>query len=123
MKKLILITLLIFSSPSYAEWTAVTKTSDGYNFYVDFDTIRVVDGYLYFWYLSDFPEPFEGDLSVITYVQSDCKLFRSKRLQFIYHTENMGGGRAQPEEPIEKGWQYPPPDTVMAVVLEEVCSR
>ena len=55
MKKLTLIfTLLVstvmFSSPSYAEWTKVGElVSNGSTFYVDFERIKNVDGFVYWW--------------------------------------------------------------------------
>ena len=58
MKKLTLILTLLFStamfsSPSYAEWTKVSKTVEGVSVYVDFKRIRKESGYVYFWLLKD----------------------------------------------------------------------
>jgi len=60
MKKLILILLfstVMFSSPSYAEWTKVNKDADGNTNYVDFERIRKHVGYVYYWELSDYLKP------------------------------------------------------------------
>ena len=83
MKKLLLIftllfSTLMFSTPSYGEWTKVSSTLNGaHTFYVDFDSIRKHGGYVYFWRLSDFLKPNKyGTLSDKSYNQGDCKLFR-----------------------------------------------
>ena len=55
-------------------------------FYVDFASMRKVDGYVYFWRLSDFLKPDTyGELSYKIYTQGDCKLFRFKYLSDSYH--------------------------------------
>ncbi len=125
MKKLILIFVIAFASPSYAEWTEVTKTKSGITFYVNFDTIRKIDGYVNFWRLSDFPKPIEGYFSAKVYYQGDCKLFRYKALSVRLHTEAMEGGLMK-EKIItgrDRGWIDIPPDTKDAIILKAVCNR
>ena len=131
MKKLLLIftllfSTLMFSTPSYGEWTEVSKNVVGDTFYVDFDRIRKHGGYVYWWDLSDYLKPLElGYLSTKTYNQGDCKLFRFKVLSFSFHKEPMGRGTGNVQEPVKnsQGWKYPPPDTVDETILTKVCSR
>ncbi len=128
MKKLLILSTLIFSvmfsSPSYAEWTKVGETADGITLYVDFDRIRKVDGYVYWWSLSDFLKPQRGTLSVKAYYQGDCKLFRHKTLNGSFHIKSMGKGTASHSEtPKNPEWNYPSPDSVNEDVLKSVCSR
>ena len=74
MKKLILIVLLIFSSPSYADYTQVTETEAGNTVYVDFNRIRQVDGYHYVWRVTNFLTPDEqGYLPLQIYEAVDCR--------------------------------------------------
>ena len=74
MKKLFLIftllfSTLMFSTPSYAEWTKVGSNVEGDVFYVDFDRIRKHEGYVYFWELIDYLKPTKfGDLSNKNYL-------------------------------------------------------
>ncbi len=70
MKKLItaLTLLIMFSTPSYAEWKRVGNTTNGDSFYVDFDRIRKVDGFVYWWQVTDFLKPdYRGDFSYKAY--------------------------------------------------------
>ena len=65
---------VMFSSSSYAEWTKVDENASGDVFYVDFETIRKHDGYVYWWELGDYLKPDKfGDLSSKGYHQGDCK--------------------------------------------------
>jgi hypothetical protein len=126
MKKLALIFALLFSTPSLAEWTNVSKNVDGDVFYVDFDIIRKHDGYLYYWVLTDYLKPSQsGTLSATTYWQGDCKLFRHKTLSFSFYKQPMGRGSADVQEPTKEfqGWQYPPPSSLFEETLKSVCSH
>ncbi len=124
---LILTTLIftvLFSTPSYSEWRKVGKNVDGDTYYVDFERIRKVDGYVYFWELSDRLKPNKwGNLSAKMYKQGDCKLFRYKNLSISTHKEPMGGGTGETDDNPDKEWNYPPPDSVIETILKSVCSR
>ena len=129
MKKLTLIFTLLFStvmfsSPSYSEWTKVNKNVNGDTFYVDFERIRKHDGYVFFWSLTDYLKPTpQGHLSFKSYKQGDCRLFRKKDLSFSFHKEPMGGGTGEVDNNSDKDWSYPPPDTMDETLLKSVCSR
>jgi len=125
MKKLFLIFALLFTTPSYAEWTKITENVDGNQFYVDFDRIRKHDGYIYFWWLTDYLKPKLGDLSGSAYIQGDCKLLRYEYLSFSFYKQPMGRGAADVQEPVkeQQGWKYSSPKSPAEYVLKEVCSR
>ena len=132
MKKLILILLfstVMFSSPSYAEWTKVGEGTSTMNrgnaYYVDFERIRKHDGYVYWWDLTDFLKPTsQGHLSAKTYSQGDCKLFRIKRLSSSYHTQLGGDGTSDITHNVpDKEWTYPSPNSADEVILKEVCNQ
>ena len=115
---------MMFSSPCFAEWTKVSENVDGTTSYVDFDGIRKVGGYVYFWVLTDYLKPKLGDLSVKVYNQGDCKLFRGKPLSFYSYKEPMGGGTGDVSEPVKEvqGWMYPLPNSVDEIMLKSVCA-
>jgi hypothetical protein len=132
MKKLLLVftllfSTLMFSTPSYGEWTKVNRTIDGNTYYVDFDRIRKHDGYVFFWGLGDYLKPTpQGFLSFKNYQQGDCKLFRVKSLSTSHHKEPMGNGLAElsgPPTGKNADWRYPPPNSSIEEVLKQVCSR
>ena len=130
MKKLLLIftllfSTLMFSTPSYSEWTKVSKSiMGGGTFYVDLERIKKHGGYVYYWELVDYLKPSpRGTLSVKSYYEIDCKLFREKRLNASYHKEPMGRVTPSTSSNVpEKNWQYPPPNSVAETILKRVCS-
>ncbi len=128
MKKLtLLLTLtlsMLFSSTAFAEWTKVTSSVSGDDFYVDFDRIRKHEGYVYYWTLSNYLEPSTyGDLSDEKYRKGDCKLFRDQILSSLVYKQAMGKGDGDgPYNPSSK-WVYPKPNSILEIVLQSVCSH
>jgi hypothetical protein len=130
MKKLLLIFTLLFSTlmfsiPSYAEWTKVDESISGISYYLDFDRIRKHGEYVYYWELVDYLKPTKyGKLSGKTYYQGDCKLFRDKGLSFSFYKEPMGRGTPATSSNVPaKDWYYPPPNSVSETTLKRVCSQ
>ena len=96
---------------------------NGNTYYVDFERIRKVDGYVYYWELGDLLKPTsQGYLSVKVYKQGDCKLFRFKNLSYSFHEEPMGGGTGDVSTQ-KQDWTYPSPNSSMEDMLKQVCSR
>ena len=121
-----LVFTLMFSSTSFADWTEVSSNMGEQNtYYVDLERIRKVDGFVYFWTLSDYSKPLEGTLSTKIHWRGDCKLLRNKVLSFSSHKEPMGGGTGQtfPVPESHKDWQHPPPKSSHEIILKTVCSR
>jgi hypothetical protein len=127
MKKTTLLALafsVMFSSPSYAEWTKTIKSVSGNTFYVDFETIRKHDGFLYSWELIDRPKQSEyGDWSAKIYKQNDCKLFRTKVLHFIHHKLPMGQDNGEASSIKSPEWEFVSPSSVNGKILKAVCNR
>ena len=60
MKKLlILLFSILISFNSYGEWVEIGKNVNGDTFYLDMDTIKEHNGYVYWWSLSDYLKPIE----------------------------------------------------------------
>ena len=120
-----LVFTLMFSSPSYAEWTKVSRNVNGDTYYVDFERIRKHGGYVYYWSMLDFLKPTpQGHLSFKSYKQGNCSLFRFKYLSESYHKEPMGRGTpSTSSNKPDKECNYPPPNSVSEDILKSVCSR
>ena len=113
---------MMFSSTSYAEWTKV-GSNRGNDFYIDFERIRKHGEYVYYWLLSDYAEPI-SDLRLLsskTYRQVDCKSYGFKYLSYVYHKESMGRDLGEEDEPVDKSWKYPSPNTFEELLIEIVC--
>ena len=118
-----LVFTVMFSSTSFGGWTKV-GTDGGDTFYVDFERIRKVDGYVYYWELTDFAEEIHKYWSSKIYIQVDCKLFRYKWLSLAYHKLPMGKGISDEDKPVKKhqGWKYPQPNSIAETITQSVCS-
>ena len=119
----ILLFTLMFSSTSYAEWTWVEESVNGTTYYLDYERIRKHDGYVYYWYLTDYLKPTkDGVFSAKVYYQGDCKRFRYKYLSASIYKEPMAEGIGDtgttPDE-----WKYPPPNSSVEAVLKSVCDK
>jgi len=134
MKHLTLMLTLFFStlfaSPAYAyaDWEKVGNDTAGNTFYVDFERIRKVNGYVYYWELQSYKYPKEtGILSnkiyvVKTYNQGDCEMFRLKALSVTKYSrpinEDVVWSSKTPSNP---EWNYPIPNSVDEIMLKRVC--
>jgi hypothetical protein len=117
-----LVFTLMFSSTSFAKWTEAVIGVEGDIYYVDIETIRKHDGYVYFWSLMDYlrPSP-QGQLSVKKYHQVDCEIIRMKVLSYVFHQQPMGRDAGETSSPKNPEWKYPPPGSVEEVLLQQVC--
>ena len=122
MKKLlVLLFSLMISFNSYGEWMKITANIDGDTYYIDFDTIKSHNGYVYYWGISDYITPnSRGNMSAKIYYQSDCGLDRSKYVSGTFYNESMGKGKGETSTPPDD-WMYPPPDSVYGFILDIVC--
>ena len=81
MKKLLVIIIFLFSSYNVDaknfNWSDKVKTVDGYTeFYVDKNSIKKIDNYIYYWTLANYLKHDPGDnkdvKSVIVFNRIDC---------------------------------------------------
>ena len=120
---LILLSTILHSSISLADWIKVTETSTAKH-YVDLERIRNHEGYLYIWTLSDFNKlDLFRALSSLEYSEVDCKIFRFKYLHYSYHKEQMGKGFEINRHALNNQWIYPPPKSPMEIILQLVCKN
>ena len=123
MKKLpILLFSLLISFNSYGEWTKITEGQSGNVYYLDLDKIKVNNGYVYYWYMSDFLLPKDGLMSMKVYNQGDCGVGRYKDLTAKFFSESMGMGVGMTHAPIDD-WHYPGPDTALRTVFDYICNQ
>ena len=131
MKTLLLIftllfSIVVFSSSSYAEWTKVGKNVIRSIQYVDFESIRKKDGYVYWWELYDYLRPKKSGISSAkVFVQGDCKQLQYKNLSYSLHKEQMGGGigKIPTISKQHRVWKHPSPNSIGELTLKAVCSR
>ena len=103
MKKLfLLIFSILISFNSYGEQKEVVESTDGDTYYIDKDTIKKHGGYVYWWEMGSFENPynpyegildqFNGTMSSKRYRKGDCDVVRYIDLSVTFYTQQMGGG-------------------------------
>jgi len=123
MKKLLLLLFsLLLSFNSYGEWTKVTEDDDGDSYYIDLNTIKKNDGYVYWWDFVNYVEPYDGFMSLRGFFQGDCEIGRFKELSITQYTESMLYGEYESDTPANPEWDYSPPETIIGHFLELSCN-
>jgi len=128
MKNLLLLSTLtlslMFSAGSWAEWTAVIESADGSRDYVDFDSIRKVNGLVYYWEITDNLEPDEwAIMSHKRYYKADCETTRTMQLSVSTYKLPMAEGNAYDTWTPDPEWKYAQPDSVLEATLLAVCAH
>ena len=75
LKTLTLTIALLFSTPAWAEWELFASGPIA-EVYMDLNSIRIKDGYVFHWELINWKKPTERFHSLKMYRQSDCDLRR-----------------------------------------------
>ena len=124
MKKLLIFLFsAMISFNSYANWELLVEdnVADGY---IDKETIKEKNGYVYFWVLQNRHSPDNfGNMSVIAYHQGDCGIDRIKVLSLFFHTEPMGKGESEVLNRENAEWQYTTPDSISGFYLNFACNN
>ena len=126
MKKLlILLFSILISFNSYGEWTLIsTGNVDNSKFYVDTETIKERDSFLYVWELDDHSLPLSDTsvLSLIALREIDCTEMKMRSVVIHYYEKNMGEGEIYltDESPV-KTWIYPPPGSNFYHIINYSC--
>ena len=123
MKKLlVLLFSILISFNSYGGWSKITDSVKGHSFYIDENTIRKHNGYLYWWDMVDYISPTDnGIFSVKYYHKGDCGEFRVKALSYIFYKQPMGNGASEVANE-EQPWRYPTPGSIAETMLKNVCA-
>ena len=127
MKNLLLLSTLtlslMFCAGSWAEWTLLGGGNDGTKTYVDFDKIHKIDGFAYYWSLTDFLEPDYELLSVKMYAAADCEAFRFMPVSLLVYKLPMAEEEAILRSIPDPKWNYAQPGSVREFTLEAVCAH
>jgi hypothetical protein len=124
MKKItIILSLAIISLNSWGEWTYVTNNSVGTSFYLDKDSIKKRDKYIYFWSISNYGKPILDKYnSGKTFNKVDCGIYRQKMLDITLYTKPSGQGDFR-NIPVDDKWDYLSPESSGGMVLDFACNH
>ena len=124
--KLITSILVFSASVSFAsDWTYVDTSASGRKFYIYFDTIKIVNGFTYYWELTDHPEVTgkRQYLSNVSYQRVNCStIITSQSLIDFWYSDQMGNGKPIGEIFVSAAdWRALSPNSVGEFVAQKVC--
>ena len=124
MKKIVVLILsILISFNSYGAWNFNSSSLEGDTFYLHDDSIKLENGYIYFWYLKNYLMPNKfGDMSSKVYVKGDCSKNRIKYLSYVWYPLPMGNGQGEISNK-ESEWEYPTPTSNGIDLLNEACNN
>ena len=122
-----IIVLSLISNISKAEtqlWSKVIQGKNGYDFYVDIQTMQNYNNIIFFWQLINYKKKDEyGDMSAKIYIKGNCKSFKFKWLKVTYHKLLMAKDQVLAKKPSDMvaGWQSAFPHSTSYAVIDYVC--
>lgn len=112
---------------TYGEWYEVTSHVDGFSkYFIDLDSVKEQDEYLYFWTLVDYVSPREDtDLKILSDVsrrQVSCEEEKMRNEVIFNYGDNMGKGEMvlHIDSPITE-WMLPPPGSNFLFFINVAC--
>ena len=124
MKKLLLLLFsLMLSFNSYGEWVEFVTDANKNIHYVDFEEMNKIDGYIYYWEMTNYANPTDRLLSIATYHKADCDSYRYKDVTFNGYTQEMAQGEPETMDLtiLDKDWAYPVAGSVADYSLKLAC--
>ena len=116
------------ASPVFAEWTEVAKGTEigvnsGNTYYIDFDTVKENNGYVYYWDLEDLLKPdSDGDLSYKSLNEVDCDIPRKSRiLSEIWYAQPMASGSTSGSAKLSDEYNHSSPNSVAEIMTNAAC--
>lgn len=129
IRLLLIILLLLSSSPAFAEWVMVSDDSDeaGLTVYVDPDTIRRNGDLVKSWELLDFKtvQTVAGNSFLSTKAQDeyDCAEERMRNLAITNFSGNMGRGKVFSNKSGGDRWHPVGPESLGQRLMEVACRK
>ena len=123
LKCIVMLSTLMFSFKTYAEWTKVAENNKGV-FYLDIDRIKKIDGKIYWWQLTDLKKSTKnGTKSSILFSEGDCTLLGYKVLSDTFYLLPMGKGESNGGSDIpDKNWRFPQPESPGEYIIKNLCN-
>lgn len=120
LKFVFLLSALMLSTPSYADWQKMGMDG-GETYYIDTDRIRSDDDLVYYWQLVDLDKPTkEGWKSRISYMRGNCKIFSVQPQGSTWSKEQMFSSSGNVFNQNFRAF-YPTPNSLAERILKRVC--
>ena len=125
MKKLlVLLFSILISFNSYGEWTQISSNIKGDSYFINLETIKKRNGYVYYWQLDDLSSPLASGkvFSAKRKMEVNCIEEAMRTKVEHYYTGNMGKGKIYGTlDSPPTSWRYPPPSSSYFSILNYAC--
>ncbi len=103
------------------DWIAIHSEEKQKTEYYDADSIKVIDGNIFFWSMVDFKLPVMGVLSRKNYVELNCALGRYRLREQILYEGSRGAGQAYESEIVKAEMVPVSSVAVISEVIDKYC--
>jgi hypothetical protein len=122
MKKILSI-LFFVSLSAHADWQLIETDKDNSRFYIDLETITVVDTYKRIWVLNDLGQAnSQGVKSFRSVEEYDCTQIKGRVMQIAAFTGDMASGEILARGHGNGNWIQPDSGTLDEKIMKKVCA-
>ena len=117
--------MIIFSSIAYADWTLVSTSAKGDEFYLDTQTLKKVGSLRRIWIMTNFGSLREFTqtqvLSDVSMVEFNCSEDKFRTLTYVLYSDKNARGNIIDTLVPEPSWAYSVPNSSFYSVAKKVC--
>ena len=121
--KIILISFVFLLSYShcYSEWKSLYKQNNGDNIYLDFQTIKLRERFVYWNELVNFNKHISGIMSMSVNMMGNCEKLHQKSIKFKYYLQHFGDEFVKSSFNNGKKWVILDRKSVQYQILKKIC--
>ena len=122
MKIILFIILFLFSySECSGEWKFIYRQSNGNNIYLDFQSIKYKEGFVYWSELVNFNKHISGIMSMSVNMIGNCEKLHQKSIKFEYFSQHFGDEFVKSSFNNGKKWVILDAKSVQYQILKKIC--
>ena len=123
MKIILIIFVFLFSySHCYSEWKSLYRQNNGDNIYLDFQSIKFRERFVYWNELINFHKPIAGIMSMSVNMKGDCEKLQQKSVEFKYFSKHFGDKFVKSSFNKGKKWVILDTKSIQYQILKKICT-
>ena len=122
MKKYVLLASMLCLS-AHADWQLIYTEDNGAKYFIDLDTVTVVDGYKRIWVLNELAKANpQGAKSFRSVEEYDCPQSKGRVMQIAAFSGEMAGGELLARGHGNGSWIQPDSGSLDEKIFQKVCA-
>ena len=126
MKQLLFIIItFIFVNNAYAEWKMWGTDGKDIVYYLNYNSIEIKDGYVFYWFLMNYLNPNKNaPKSTAMYLKADCNIFEVKPIKAVFFLDAMGKNKKNEfNYSLNEAWRSYAPNSNPRIMLNSICKK